>query len=102
METVRKMDTKANMNSRSDLPTAKAEDYRRSLQEELTKPALKPDRRLEIEEDLKLLDGARFVELNGVVHHYFEQGPPWRTDNICTRLGLFELVVAQQRKNFGS
>lgn len=55
--------------------TPKAVEYRQVLEQELARPKIASARRTEIEEDLARLDKAKFVELNGVVHHYVEEGP---------------------------
>lgn len=55
--------------------TAKAVEYRQSLEQELAQAKVSKLRRIEIDEDLARLDRAKFVELNGVIHHYVEEGP---------------------------
>jgi pimeloyl-ACP methyl ester carboxylesterase len=55
--------------------TEKASEYKANLKIELAKPRLKSNRRAEIEDDLAKIDIANFVELNGVIHYYLDEGP---------------------------
>ncbi len=57
------------------LPTAKYTSYRAEVEAKLA-GRLSQNARRRFDHELELLDRAKFIEINGVVHHYQDVGPP--------------------------
>ncbi len=59
----------------TSLPTAKYTSYRAEVEAKLAGRLSQGERR-RFEHELELLHRAKFIEINGVVHHYQDVGPP--------------------------